>query len=115
MVQRPTHNPSSLTISDKPSAMTGSLIGEHFLGLPARAPQRDAALRRADEVEEVLHFGAGERAIELNLLQRGGRVQLGLQEIAERALQLLDHLGLDMAPLQADDVRAEHTRRAAAD
>ena len=32
-----------------------------------RAPQDDAALRRADEVDQVLHFGAGQRAVALDL------------------------------------------------
>ena len=49
-----------------------------------------AALRGADEVDQVLHFGAGERPILLDLLQRARRVQLRLEQIPERPLQLLD-------------------------
>ena len=49
---------------------TRLFVREHFFRPPRRAPQDDAALRRADEVDQVLDFGAGQRPILLDLLQR---------------------------------------------
>ena len=46
---------------------THSLVREHFFLPPRRTPQDDAALRRADELDQVLHLGAGQRPIALDL------------------------------------------------
>ena len=81
------------TGEDQPCGHGLLFVDGRFLGPPGRAPQDHAALRRADEVEQILHFGAGERLVLLDLLQRARRVQLRLQQVAERALQLLDDVG----------------------
>ena len=90
-------------------------VGDNFFGPPRGAPENDAALRRADEVDQVLHLGARQRLILLDLLQRAGGVQLRLEQVTERALQFRDHLGREAAPGQADGVGAEDPRRPAAD
>src|SRR5438093_6427725 len=105
-------------ISHKPSAISPSLslfISDYLLSTSRRAPQNDAALRRADELDEVLDFGACQRSIVLDLLERARRVQLRLDQVAERALQLRDHVLREAAPHQTDRVHAVHARRAAPD
>ena len=64
-----------------------SFVRQYF-GRAGGAPQDDAALRGADEVDRYSHLGAGQRPVVLDLLQRAGGVQLRLQQVAERALQL---------------------------
>jgi hypothetical protein len=72
-------------MSHKPFAMMGRslLVRDHFLGTARGAAEDDTALRRADEVDEVLHFGAGERLVLFDLLKRARGVELRLQQIAE--------------------------------
>src|SRR6184192_1593153 len=77
-------------------------VGEHFFGAARGPAQDDASRRGADEVHEVLHLGARERAVLLDLLQRPRRVELRLQEIAERALQLDDDILRETAAHEAD-------------
>src|SRR4030095_1636626 len=81
---------------------------------PRRATQDDAALRRADEVDQVLNFLAGQRPIVMNLLKRACRIELRLQKVTERSLQLLHDLGGETAAHQPDGVGAENPRRPAA-
>ena len=91
-------------------------VREHFFRPPRRAAQDDAALRGADEVDEVLHFGARQRPILLDLLQRARGVQLRLQQVAERRASASSiDLGREAAAHQADRVDAENARRPAAD
>src|SRR5207237_6090563 len=91
------------------------LVGDDFLCPPRRAAQDDAALGGADELDQVLHLGACERAVLLYLLQRARRVQLRLQEVAERSLQLRDHVLREASSHEADRVCAVDARGAAAD
>src|SRR6185436_2211226 len=97
----------------KPRRM--SFVRDHFLGAAGRATKDHATLRRADEVDQVLHLGAGERLVLFDLLQRPRRVQLRLQQVAERTLDLGDDVEREAAAHQADRVGAVDARRAAAD
>src|SRR3981189_3599937 len=104
-----------LPIFHKPSAWSHqpwqlSLVRDHFLGPPGRAPENDAALRRADEVDQVLDLFAGERLILLDLLQCARRVQLRLEQVAERSPHLRDHVRRESAAHEADGVRAVDPR-----
>src|SRR5437867_2050361 len=71
----------------------GSFVGKDFFRLPRRPSQNDAALRCADELDQILHLGARQRSVLLNLLERARRVQLRLKQVPERALQLLYDVG----------------------
>src|SRR5258708_2247911 len=51
----------------------------------------------------MLHLVARQRLVALNLLQRFGRVQLGLREVTERPLQLVDDVVRDAAARAAVD------------
>ena len=102
----------------RPRRMTiaASLVGEHFFGAPRGAAQDDAALRGADEVDEVLHFGAGERAILLDLLQRAASCSASTAAgSGTTRFSLSMTSGANAAAHQADGVDAEDARRPAAD
>ena len=83
--------------------------------LSGGSPQDDAALRRADELDEVPHLGRGQRRILLDLDERTRRVQLRRQQVAVCAPQLADRLLREAAPHEADGVEAEDARRPVAD
>src|SRR5712692_6688272 len=98
----------------RPRRTGESFVREHFLRPPRGAPEDDAALRRAYELDEILHFGTHERPIAFDLAERTGRIQLRLQQIAERALQPRDDVWREAAAHQANGVRTENPRRPAA-
>src|SRR3954471_19261230 len=103
-------------ISHRPSAIDRFLfIGDDFFGAARRASQDHAARRRSDELDDVLHFRARERAVLLDLLQRAGGVELRLEEIPEGALEFCDHVLREAAAHQSDRVGTIDTRRPAAD
>src|SRR6185503_5265977 len=105
-----------LAAASASSGKVSSLRPTTVTSWPARgAPQDHAALRGADEVDQVLHLGAGQRLVLFDLLQRPRRIELRLQEIPERALDLGDDVLGEAAPHQPDGVGAVNPRRPAAD
>src|SRR3954452_24338660 len=84
------------------------VVEEHFLGPPRRAPEDDTALRRADEVHQIVDLFAGQRSIPLYLEHRAARVQLELKQVAKRAFELADHFGRKAAAHQANRVQPEN-------
>src|SRR5439155_7649449 len=64
-----------------------SFVSQHFFDPLGGAAQGHSAMRRPDELDDVLHVGAGQRAIPLDLPQSVGGVELRLQEIPKRPLQ----------------------------
>src|SRR4051812_32019924 len=67
-------------------------VRDDFFCAAGRASENDAALRRADEVDQVLHFRARQRAVLLDLFESASGVQLRLQQVAERPFDLRDHI-----------------------
>src|SRR4051812_15846187 len=92
-------------ISHQPSAIDGFLfIRDDFFRAARRAAQDHPARRRADELDDVLHFRARERAVLLDLLQRARGIELRLEEIPEGALEFCDHVLREAAAHQPDRV-----------
>ena len=67
-----------------------SLIRHHLFGSPRGTPKQRAALRAADEVDEILHFRAGKRCILLDLFQRPRGIEPRLQQIPVGSFELAE-------------------------
>src|SRR5713226_8305785 len=94
-LQASSPGPTPRAQSPQPRAQSpkpDSVIGHHFFGASGGAPQQRAPLRGADEFDQILHFGARERFVLLDHLQRTAGVELRLEQVAVRALQLADDL-----------------------
>src|SRR6187397_1289 len=91
-----------------------SVVRHQFLGAVSahRTTQDDAALRRADEIDEIPDFRRGQGRVVLDLGQGAGGVQLGEQQIAVSAFQLFDRVGSEIAARQTDGIDAEDPRGA---
>src|SRR5687767_14362213 len=79
-------------------------IRYQLLGAARGPAQDDAAARAADEVDEVADLGGRQRCILLDPRHRARGIELGVNQITIRLLQLRDRLRREPAARESDRV-----------